>query len=91
MSKYSPKKSFVMISARALALTSLEIKAPPERVWEMLAFDRLPEWNVGYNEVKSVDYTSEVSIPEDKYRVGATAHGIPKKQGESIKFEITRT
>jgi hypothetical protein len=65
--------------------TSIVIKAPPERVWEMLALDRLLEWCEGYNALKSVEYTSEVSTPKDKYRVGASAHGIPKKQGESIK------
>ena len=26
---------------------SIEIKAPPEKVWEMLALDRFPEWQVG--------------------------------------------
>jgi uncharacterized protein YndB with AHSA1/START domain len=72
---------------------SIEIKAPPERVWEMLALDRLLEWCEGYNALKSVEYTSEVSTPKDKYRVGASAHGIPKKEGESIKhfFEITES
>jgi len=36
--------------------------------------------------VKSVDYTSDVSIPEDKYRVGATAHGIPKKLKQIVSL-----
>jgi len=60
----------------------------------MLAFDRLPEWSEGYKgDVKSVEYTSELRTPEDKLRVGASAHGIPKKPGESIKFifEITES
>ena len=59
----------------------------------MLAFDRLLEWNLGLDKVKSVEYTSEVHTPKDKYRVGASAHGIPKKKGESIKFnfEITES
>ena len=73
---------------------SIEIRAPPEKVWEMLALDKLPEWAEGYKgELKSVEYTSEVRKPEDKYRVGASAHGIPKKQGESItfNFEITES
>jgi len=73
---------------------SIEIKAPPEKVWEMLALDRLPEWEEGWKgHLKGVEYTSEVRTPEDKYRVGATAHGIPKKQGKSIKlnFEITES
>ena len=72
---------------------TIEIKAPPQKVWEMLAFDRLLEWQSGFDKVKSVDYISEVNTPKDKYRVGASAHGIPKKQGESIKFnfEITES
>ena len=72
---------------------TIEIKAPPQKVWEMHAFDRLLEWQLGFDKVKSVDYISEVNTPKDKYRVGASAHGIPKKQGESIKFnfEITES
>ena len=73
---------------------SIEIRVPPENVWEMLALDRLPEWNKGFqDELKSVEYTSEVHTIKDKLRVGATAHGISKKQGESIKFifEITES
>jgi len=73
---------------------SIEIKASPEKVWEMLALDRLLEWNTGYkSELKGVEYTSEVRSPQDKLRVGASAHGIPKKQEEPIKynFEITES
>jgi len=67
---------------------SIEIKASPEKVWEMLALDRLLEWVPGYErDLNSVEYTSEVHTPEDKLRVGATAHGIPKKKGE-YNFEI---
>jgi len=50
---------------------SVEIKASPEKVWEMLAFDRMPEWMDGW---KSVTLTSEVRTSEDKYRPGASAH-----------------
>ena len=50
---------------------SFDIKAPPERVWEMLAFDRQVEW---LPNVKSVEYTSKIRNPEDKLRVGASAH-----------------
>jgi len=70
---------------------SIEIKASPEKVWEMLALDRLLEWQLGFDKVKSIEYTSEVSTPKDKYRVGASAQGIPKKQGESIKFNFEVT
>ena len=65
---------------------SIEIKAPPEKVWEMFAFDRHPEWNEEY---KSAEYTSEVRTSEDKYRVGASAH-ITSKQ-EEIDVEITES
>jgi len=63
---------------------SIEIKARPEKVWEMLAQDRHLEWFEGY---KSVEYTSEVRNPEDKYRVGASAHVI----GSQDKFDATIT
>jgi hypothetical protein len=29
---------------------SILIKAPPKTVWEILAFDRLPEWSEGFGE-----------------------------------------
>jgi carbon monoxide dehydrogenase subunit G len=63
---------------------SIVIKAPPERVWEMLALDRHSEWMDGY---KSVEYTSEVHTPEDKYRVGAIAQ-ITEKRGKPYAFKI---
>ena len=69
------------------AETSIEIKVPPEKVWEMLAFDRFPEWDEGFGE--RVEYTSEVTTPKDKYRVGATAQGIPQKPEDNYcRFEI---
>jgi len=52
---------------------TVEIRVPPEKVWEMLALDRMPEWKEG---CKSVEYTSEVHTPEDKYKVGATARFV---------------
>ena len=72
---------------------SIEIKAPPEKVWEMLALDRLLEWQLGFDKVENIEYASEIGTPEDKYRAGASAQGIPKKQRESIKFnfEITES
>ena len=65
---------------------SIEIKAPPEKVWEMLALDNLPEW---MDELKGVEYTSEVHTPEDRYRVGASAHISEKHVG--YDFEITES
>ena len=58
---------------------SIEIKAPPEKIWEMLAFDRIQEWDKSYGVGlgERVEYTSEVNTPKDKYRVDATAQGTP--------------
>jgi hypothetical protein len=72
---------------------SIEIKAPPEKVWEMLALDKLLEWQVGFDKAKNIEYTSEMNTLKDKYRVGASGHGIPKKKGESIRlnFKITES
>jgi uncharacterized protein YndB with AHSA1/START domain len=54
---------------------SVEIKAPPEKVWEMLALDRWSEWQVGsFLDTKNMKFTSEVNTPEDKYRLGASAY-----------------
>jgi len=65
---------------------SIEIKAPAEKVWEMLALDRQAEW---MGEWKSAQYTSEVRTPEDKYRVGASAH-VTEKHGE-FDLEVTES
>ena len=65
---------------------SVEIMAPPEKVWEMLAFDRMPEW---MGDWKSVAFTSEVSTPEDKYRVGVSAH-VTEKHAK-YNMEITES
>ncbi len=68
---------------------SIIIKTPPEKVWEMLAFDRIQEWDEGWEYGVGVEYTSEVHTPKDKYRVGATAQGIPKKPEDNYcRFEI---
>ena len=70
---------------------SIVIKAPHEIVWEMLAFDKLPEWGEGFGEGlgERVEYTSELNTSKDKYRVGATAQGIPKKPKDNYcRFEI---
>ena len=63
---------------------SVEIKSTPEKVWEMLALDRMPEWMYW----KSVAFISEVRTPEDKYRVGASAHVAEKHAKYDI--EITK-
>ena len=70
---------------------SIEIKASPEKIWEMLTLERLPEWEEGYKEdLKNVEYTSEVKTPEDKYRVGLSAHVDIKGEGE-MDLRITES
>jgi uncharacterized membrane protein len=76
--------------ARDVMEKSIEIQASPEQIWELLAWDRVHEWDEGYRKnLKSVEYTSEVSSLKDKYRVGATAH-LTLKQYES-DMEITES
>ena len=70
---------------------SIEIKAPPEKVWELLAVDRFPEWDEGTRKnVKSTEYASEVSTPEDKYRVGVIARQT-ENRGKTLDLEITES
>jgi len=45
--------------------TSIEIKASPEKVWEMLALDRCPEW---MDDLESSEYITEIHTPEDRYK-----------------------
>ena len=61
----------------------VEIHASPEQVWEMLAFDRQPEW-MDVAEMKSAMYTSEVSTSKDKFRVGATVHIIEEHREQDV-------
>jgi len=67
---------------------SIEIKAPPERVWEMLALDRQVEWMA---RVESAEYTSEVRAPEDKFRVSASVHFAYIDKGWDHDAEITES
>ena len=65
---------------------STEIKAPPENVWEMLALDRMTEW---MGDWKSVTFTSDVRTPNDKYKVGTSAH-VTEKHAK-YDMEITES
>jgi uncharacterized membrane protein len=65
---------------------SVEIRALSEKVWGMLALDRMPEWMDGW---KSVAFTSEVRNPEDKYRLGASAYVTEKHAKYDV--EITES
>ena len=72
---------------------SIIIRAPPEKVWEMLAFDRQLEWDEDtQKDVKTMEFTSEVNTPEDKYRVGASVHVDIKGMGMGeFDYEITES
>ena len=53
---------------------SVLIKAKPENVWEMLAFDKIQEWEEGWGEdLGKIEYTSEILAPEDKHKFGSKA------------------
>jgi len=68
---------------------SIEIRAPPEKIWEMLALDRWSEWQAGhFLDTKDIKFTSEVNTPEDKYRMGASAY--PSAHPEA-GFEVTES
>ena len=62
---------------------SIEISATPQKVWEMLFWDRIPEWFDGIKEAK---YTSE-----DKESVGATAHVVSETAGVRAEFDVEIT
>ena len=72
---------------------SIEIKAPPEKVWEILALDRFKEWSEEYGKgLKSFEYTSEVNTPEDKFKVGASVRVDIKGMGMGeFDFEVTES
>ncbi len=74
---------------------SIEINTPPEKVWEMLTMDRFREWQeeMRREEIeKSLEYTSGVSTPKDKYKVGASGHFYSKEMGMGeIDFEVTES
>jgi len=71
---------------------SIEIKASPKKVWEMLTIDRFREWeeDMRREEIeKSLKYTSEVSAPRDKYKVGTSGNFYTKEMGMGkIDFEV---
>jgi len=71
---------------------SIEIRAPAEKVWELLALDKWTEWDEGTQKlVKRVDYHSDIHAPEDKYRVGTTANLIDKNDKVYLASEVTES
>jgi len=70
---------------------SIEIEAPPENIWEMLALDMLPKWAEGIQKnLKSIEYISEVNTPKDKYGIGAIGRQT-YNSGKSYDYEITES
>jgi uncharacterized protein YndB with AHSA1/START domain len=72
---------------------SIKIKAPPEKVWEMLALDKWSEWQVvggiGSLQIEEgVKFTSVVNTPDDKYRVGASAQPTTY---DKLTFKVTES
>jgi uncharacterized protein YndB with AHSA1/START domain len=72
---------------------SIEIKVPPEKVWELLALDRFQEWEEDMQKgLKSFEYTSEVHSPKDKYQAGTSGHMyIQEMGGGDYDFQITES
>ena len=70
--------------------TSIEIKAPPEKVWGMLALDRWSEWMhpLSFLDTRNMKFTSEVNTPDDKYQVGASAYPSAHPEAD---FEVTES
>ena len=62
---------------------SIVIKAPPEKVWQMLHWDRIPEWLEG---IKWAEYTSE-----HREGAGATAHVKAEAGGVKVEFDVEIT
>lgn len=72
---------------------SIEINTSPEKVWELLAWDRCHEWMDQWRKnLISLEYTSDVHTPDDKYRLGASAQGNIKGLGMGeFTLEITES
>ena len=67
---------------------SIVIKAPPKKIWGMLAMDKLQEWDEGLQKsVKSIEFISEVDTPEDKYKVGPSAR-MTENSGKEFVMEV---
>ena len=62
---------------------SIEINAPPEKIWPMLQLEKLPEW---HTEFKKIEVTSK-----DKYKVGSTVHEIIEVAGTKREMDAEIT
>jgi len=62
---------------------SIEIKAPAKKVWQLLFWDRIPEW---MDILERAEYTSE-----KRAGVGATAHVIGEAAGVKAEWDVEVT
>jgi len=62
---------------------SIEIKAPAEKVWPLIFWDRLPEW---LDMLKRVECTSE-----KRDEIGTTFHVIGETAGVKAEFDVEIT
>jgi len=66
-----------------IAEKSIEINAPPEKIWPMIQWDRTPEW---YPDWKKVEVTSK-----DKHKVGETVHINVEAAGMKTELDYETT
>lgn len=66
-----------------IAEKSIEINAPPEKIWPMIQWDKTPEW---YDDWKKVEWTSK-----DKNKVGSTVHINVKAAGVKTELDYETT
>ena len=75
-----------------IRIKSIEIEAPPEKVWEMLALDKWAEWDEGTQQLlKRVEYLSEIRTPKDKCSIGANGNLIDNHDKVYLAFEVTES
>lgn len=66
-----------------IAEKSIEINAPPEKIWPLIQWDRTPEW---YPDWKKVEVTSK-----DKHKVGETVHIYVEAGGMKTELDYETT
>jgi uncharacterized membrane protein len=66
-----------------IAEKSIEINAPPEKIWPLIQWDRTPEW---YPDWKKVEWTSK-----DKHKVGETVHIYVEAGGMKTELDYETT
>jgi coenzyme Q-binding protein COQ10 len=61
----------------------IEINAPPEKIWPIVEWEKLPEW---FETVKKVEWTSK-----EKNKVGATLHMKAEAAGTKAEYDAEIT